>query len=290
MPCTPACSSSADQVELERARERDPRAADRRDRAERGRDRPLHVAAPRVRRAARRRPRRRRGRLTSSPGPGGDGVEMAVPRERGRSPDPNARRRWAALLGSDDLGRGAEGREDAGGDLGRGVLGPAWVLDGRRDQGACEARGPRRRRRPPPPPWPPSARRGVPRRPRLPWRADLLHAPSLQEALRSALGAGAERTRPRPGDRLAAVLAPARRDTRAALIFTVRRRAVTPRRRGLVPRGARRGRGDRPLDAAPTGGVRGDRLDPALPRLVGALPPVHTYCARRSLWSRSSAS
>ena len=104
----------------------------------------------------------------------------------------------------------------------------------------------------------------------------MLHAPSLQEVLRSAL-------EPRPihepaaGDRLAAVLVPMVERPEPSLIFTVRSDALSRHPGEVSFPGGLVDEGESTADAARREAFEEIGLDPALPRLVGALPPVHTY-------------
>jgi 8-oxo-dGTP pyrophosphatase MutT (NUDIX family) len=104
----------------------------------------------------------------------------------------------------------------------------------------------------------------------------MLHAPSLQEVLRSALDP-APAPAPAPGDRLAAVLAPLVEEPDLSLIFTVRADALSRHPGEVSFPGGLVDEGESPVDAARREAFEEIGLDPALPRLVGALPPVHTY-------------
>ena len=104
----------------------------------------------------------------------------------------------------------------------------------------------------------------------------MVHAPSLQETLRSAL----EQTpahAPASGDRLAAVLAPLVETPEPSLIFTVRSDTLSRHAGEVSFPGGLVDEGESPADAARREAHEEIGLDPTLPRLVGALPPVHTY-------------
>lgn len=104
----------------------------------------------------------------------------------------------------------------------------------------------------------------------------MLHAPSLQEVLRSALDPAPAHA-PAPGDRLAAVLAPLVESPAPSLIFTVRSDALSRHPGEISFPGGLVDEGETPADAALREAFEEIGLDPSLPRLVGALPPVHTY-------------
>jgi len=104
----------------------------------------------------------------------------------------------------------------------------------------------------------------------------MLHAPSLQDVLRSALDPAPAYT-PAPGDRLAAVLAPLVEHPEPSLIFTVRSDALSRHPGEVSFPGGLVDPGESPDDAARREAFEEIGLDPALPTLVGALPPVHTY-------------
>jgi len=82
---------------------------------------------------------------------------------------------------------------------------------------------------------------------------------------------------PAPGDRLAAVLAPLVETPVPSLIFTVRADALSRHPGEVSFPGGLVDDGESPDDAARREAFEEIGLDPALPRLVGALPPVHTY-------------
>lgn len=104
----------------------------------------------------------------------------------------------------------------------------------------------------------------------------MLHAPSLQEALGAALDPAPAHA-PAPGDRLAAVLAPLVESPEPSLIFTVRSDALSRHPGEVSFPGGLVDEGESPADAARREAFEEIGLDPSLPRLVGALPPVHTY-------------
>ena len=104
----------------------------------------------------------------------------------------------------------------------------------------------------------------------------MLHAPSLQEVLRSALDPAPAHA-PAPGDRLAAVLAPVVESPGPSLIFTVRSDALSRHPGEVSFPGGLVDEGESLADAARREAFEEIGLDPTLPRLVGALPAVHTY-------------
>jgi len=104
----------------------------------------------------------------------------------------------------------------------------------------------------------------------------MLHAPSLQEVLSSALDP-APAYAPAPGDRLAAVLAPVVESPEPSLIFTVRSDALSRHPGEVSFPGGLVDEGESLADAARREAFEEIGLDPGLPRLVGALPAVHTY-------------
>jgi len=104
----------------------------------------------------------------------------------------------------------------------------------------------------------------------------MLHAASLQEVLTSALDPAPAHA-PAPGDRLAAVLAPLVVSADLSLIFTVRSDALSRHPGEISFPGGLVDEGETPADAARREAFEEIGLEPRLPRLVGALPPVHTY-------------
>jgi 8-oxo-dGTP pyrophosphatase MutT (NUDIX family) len=104
----------------------------------------------------------------------------------------------------------------------------------------------------------------------------MLHTPSLEEALRSALDPAPAHA-PAPGDRLAAVLAPVVESPDLSLIFTVRSDALSRHPGEVSFPGGLVDEGESLADAARREAFEEIGLDPSLPRLIGALPAVHTY-------------
>jgi 8-oxo-dGTP pyrophosphatase MutT (NUDIX family) len=104
----------------------------------------------------------------------------------------------------------------------------------------------------------------------------MLHTPSLEEVLRSVLDPAPAHP-PAPGDRLAAVLAPVVESPGPSLIFTVRSDALSRHPGEVSFPGGLVDEGESPDDAARREAFEEIGLDPTLPRLVGALPAVHTY-------------
>jgi 8-oxo-dGTP pyrophosphatase MutT (NUDIX family) len=104
----------------------------------------------------------------------------------------------------------------------------------------------------------------------------MLHTPSLEEALRSALDPAPAHA-PAPGDRLAAVLAPVVESPDLSLIFTVRSDALSRHPGEVSFPGGLVDEGESLADAARREAFEEIGLDFSLPRLVGALPAVHTY-------------
>ena len=104
----------------------------------------------------------------------------------------------------------------------------------------------------------------------------MLHTPSLEDALRSALDPAPAHA-PAPGDRLAAVLAPVVESPEPSLIFTVRSDALSRHPGEVSFPGGLVDEGESAADAARREAFEEIGLDPSLPRLVGALPAVHTY-------------
>ena len=104
----------------------------------------------------------------------------------------------------------------------------------------------------------------------------MLHAPSLQEVLRGALESQPAHA-PAEGDRLAAVLVPFVETPEPSLIFTVRSDALSRHPGEVSFPGGLVDEGESTADAARREAFEEIGLDPTLPRLVGALPAVHTY-------------
>jgi 8-oxo-dGTP pyrophosphatase MutT (NUDIX family) len=104
----------------------------------------------------------------------------------------------------------------------------------------------------------------------------MLHAPSLQEVLTLALDPAPAHA-PAQGDRLAAVLVPLVESPDPSLIFTVRSDALSRHPGEISFPGGLVDEGETPVDAARREASEEIGLDPSLPRVVGALPAVHTY-------------
>ena len=104
----------------------------------------------------------------------------------------------------------------------------------------------------------------------------MLHAPSLQDVLTAALDPTPAHA-PAPGDRLAAVLAPLVESPEPSLIFTERSGALSRHAGEISFPGGLVDDGESPADAARREAFEEIGLDPSMPRLVGSLPPVHTY-------------
>jgi 8-oxo-dGTP pyrophosphatase MutT (NUDIX family) len=104
----------------------------------------------------------------------------------------------------------------------------------------------------------------------------MLHTPSLEEVLLSTLDPAPAHA-PAPGDRLAAVLAPVVESPGPSLIFTVRSDALSRHPGEVSFPGGLVDEGESLADAARREAFEEIGLDPTLPRLVGALPAVHTY-------------
>ena len=103
----------------------------------------------------------------------------------------------------------------------------------------------------------------------------MLHADAL-DSLAAALEAEPA-SEPRPGDRLAAVLAPIVLEPEPSLIFTVRAAALSRHAGEISFPGGLADPGERPAQTALREAHEEIGLDPSLPRLLGALPPVHTF-------------
>ena len=104
----------------------------------------------------------------------------------------------------------------------------------------------------------------------------MLHAPSLREALAPELDPTPAHAPP-PGDRLAAVLAPVVETPTPSLILTVRADALSRHAGEVSFPGGLVEEGETPADAARREAFEEIGLDPALPTIVGSIPPVHTY-------------
>jgi 8-oxo-dGTP pyrophosphatase MutT (NUDIX family) len=104
----------------------------------------------------------------------------------------------------------------------------------------------------------------------------MLHAPSLQDVLTSALDPAPAHA-PAPGDRLAAVLAPLVESPEPRLIFTVRSSSLSRHAGEVSFPGGLVDDGESPADAARREAFEEIGLEPGASRLLGSLPPVHTY-------------
>jgi len=82
---------------------------------------------------------------------------------------------------------------------------------------------------------------------------------------------------PGPGDRLAAVLAPIVLEPEPSLVFTVRAAALSRHAGEISFPGGLQDPGETLAETALREAHEEIGLDPALPRLLGALPPVHTF-------------
>ena len=103
----------------------------------------------------------------------------------------------------------------------------------------------------------------------------MLHADAL-DSLAAALEAEPSPA-PGPGDRLAAVLAPIVLEPEPSLIFTVRAAALSRHAGEISFPGGLADPGERLADTALREAHEEIGLDPSLPRLLGALPAVHTF-------------
>jgi 8-oxo-dGTP pyrophosphatase MutT (NUDIX family) len=103
----------------------------------------------------------------------------------------------------------------------------------------------------------------------------MLHADAL-DSLAAALEAEPSPT-PGPGDRLAAVLATIVLEPEPSLIFTVRAAALSRHAGEISFPGGLADPGEPLADTALREAHEEIGLDPSLPRLLGALPPVHTF-------------
>jgi 8-oxo-dGTP pyrophosphatase MutT (NUDIX family) len=104
----------------------------------------------------------------------------------------------------------------------------------------------------------------------------MLHTPSLRDVLRDALDPAPVHA-PAAGDRLAAVLAPLVETPEPSLIFTVRSAALSRHAGEISFPGGLVDEGEALADAARREAFEEIGLDPAAARIVGSLPPVHTY-------------
>lgn len=106
----------------------------------------------------------------------------------------------------------------------------------------------------------------------------MLHAGAL-ETLRASLDADPGPV-PAPGDRLAAVLAPIVLGSEPSLVFTVRAAALSRHAGEISFPGGLQDPGETLAETALREAREEIGLDPALPLLLGALPPVHTFVSR----------
>lgn len=103
----------------------------------------------------------------------------------------------------------------------------------------------------------------------------MLHADAL-DSLAAALEPEPSPT-PGPGDRLAAVLAPIVLEPEPSLIFTVRAAALSRHAGEISFPGGLQDPGEALAETAVREAHEEIGLDPSLPRLLGALPAVHTF-------------
>ncbi len=103
----------------------------------------------------------------------------------------------------------------------------------------------------------------------------MLHADALA-SLAAALDADPTPS-PGPGDRLAAVLAAIVLEPEPALVFTVRAAALSRHAGEISFPGGLQDPGETLAETALREAHEEIGLDPELPRLLGALPPVHTF-------------
>ena len=103
----------------------------------------------------------------------------------------------------------------------------------------------------------------------------MLHADALA-SLATALEPEPSPT-PGPGDRLAAVLAPIVLEPEPSLIFTVRAAALSRHAGEISFHGGLLDPGEALAETALREAHEEIGLDPTLPSLLGALPPVHTF-------------
>jgi 8-oxo-dGTP pyrophosphatase MutT (NUDIX family) len=103
----------------------------------------------------------------------------------------------------------------------------------------------------------------------------MLHADAIA-SLAAALESDPSPT-PGPGDRLAAVLAPIVLGPEPSLIFTVRAAALSRHAGEISFPGGLQDPGERLAETALREAHEEIGLDPSLPRVLGALPAVHTF-------------
>ncbi len=104
----------------------------------------------------------------------------------------------------------------------------------------------------------------------------MLHPGDLHRRLRAALDPAPVHVAP-PGDRLAAVLVPLVEGPEPALIFTVRAAGLSRHAGEISFPGGIVDPGERSVEAALREAHEEIGLDPSLPTILGALPPVHTH-------------
>ena len=106
----------------------------------------------------------------------------------------------------------------------------------------------------------------------------MLHADALA-SLASALEADPS-PESGPDDRLAAVLAPIVLEPEPSLVFTVRAAALSRHAGEISFPGGLQDPGETLVETALREAHEEIGLDPSLPTLLGALPPVHTFVSR----------
>ncbi len=104
----------------------------------------------------------------------------------------------------------------------------------------------------------------------------MLHVPDVRARLRAGLDPDPV-LEPAPGDRLAAVLVPLVLSPEPALVFTVRGAALSRHPGEISFPGGLLDPGETFAAAALREAHEEIGLDPTLPELLGALPPVHTH-------------
>ena len=104
----------------------------------------------------------------------------------------------------------------------------------------------------------------------------MVHAADLRQRLRAALDPAPVHVAP-AGDRLAAVLVPLIDGPEPALIFTVRASGLSRHAGEISFPGGIVDPGEPTIDAALREAHEEIGLDPSLPEVLGALPPVHTH-------------
>jgi 8-oxo-dGTP pyrophosphatase MutT (NUDIX family) len=104
----------------------------------------------------------------------------------------------------------------------------------------------------------------------------MLHPADLRQRLRAALDPAPVHVAP-AGDRLAAVLVPLIEGPEPALIFTVRAAGLSRHAGEISFPGGIVDPGEPTIEAALREAHEEIGLDPSLPEVLGALPPVHTH-------------